>query len=234
MAQRGTVRPDNVKTLSQWAKQWGTKTNLGFEPTTREAVVYSEDGKRTVVKKFDWEREGDLITILSNPTRFSAPAREAAQRRFGSFQEAQAQMRQQGEIEIRQQETALLLAWQKYRAAPPETRAIIKREIMTAERTLRTTEEAMARALLPERVGRSLDDYAAAYNPPIPMGQRGLPLAAASGVGVLDRLASALGGGGGSSAGADVGRPALGGAESSSEEVPAAAAAAPATAEGSS
>jgi hypothetical protein len=234
MAQRGTVRPDNVKTLSQWAKQWGTKTNLGFEPTTREAVVYSEDGKRTVVKKFDWRREGDVLTILSNPTRFSAPAREAAQRRFGSFQEAQAQIRQQGELEIRQQETALLLAWQKYRAAPPETQAIIKREIMTAERTLRTTEEALARALLPERVGRNLEDYAAVYNPPMPMGQRGLPLAAASGAGagVLDRLASALGGGGGSSAGADVGRPALGGAESSSEEAPAAAAAA--TAEDSS
>lgn len=197
MAQRGTVRPDNIKTLSQWAKQWGTKTNLGFEPTTREPVVYSEDGKRTVVKKFDWRREGDMMTILSNPNRFSAPAREAAQRRFGSFQEAQAQLRQQGELEIRQQETALLQAWQKYRAAPPETQAIIKREIMTAERVLRNTEEALAKALMPERVGRTLDDYDSVYNPPIPMAQRGLPLAAASGVGALERLASALGGGGG-------------------------------------
>ena len=178
MAQR-TVKTEQVKTLRDWVARWPKATNLGFDPETREATIYDTTKDRVKVASIPWKREGDTLTILAQPTRFSPQAVEAATRRFDKIRAQRAQIRAAAEDGIRAAEAALLDAWRQYNAAPHTVRGTLRRDILSAEATLRDLEEKAA----PK--GRDIivrDDPGEAaktgiYVPPMPVGRRGISLA---------------------------------------------------------
>jgi hypothetical protein len=74
-------------TLQEWVARWPKQKTYGFDPETREATVYTDAGRATVVRSIAWKREADTLTILSQPSRFSAPAVTAATSRAGKVRE---------------------------------------------------------------------------------------------------------------------------------------------------
>ena len=169
MAQR-TIQPDKIKSLADWVARWPKATNLGFDPETREATIYDTTKERTKVSSIPWRREADLLTVLAQPKRFSTQAVTGATNRFSAFREEKAATRQAGEEGLRAAEAVLLDAWRAYHATP---NSALRRPILVAEAELR----ALERDLIPSdaKVVR-MGDMMGMYVPPMPTGQRGLPL----------------------------------------------------------
>jgi hypothetical protein len=181
MAQR-TVKPERVATLKEWVSRWPKATNLGFDEETREPVVFSVDEPKTRVGSFPWRREGDTMTILSQPALFSQQATAAARKRFDRIvRERNVQMRAAGEEAIRGAISQLLETRRTYDAATPTVRAGMRRDVLTAERAVRDLEAAMASELYPEREFYNAGDLNRVYNPPMPLSRRGIPLNAVAG-----------------------------------------------------
>lgn len=176
MAQR-TVKPERVTTLKEWVARWPKATNLGFDEETREPVVFSADGARSRVGSFPWRREGDTITILTQPALFSQQAVTSARKRFNRIvTQRDTQMRATGEEAIRDAIAKLLETRRSYDAATPSVRAGMRRDVLTAERTVRDLEAALAAELYPERAFHSREGLYSVYNPPMPITRRGIPL----------------------------------------------------------
>lgn len=176
-AQR-TVKPDRIKTLRDWAARWPKASNLGFDEETREPVVYSADASRTKVSTIPWKREGDTLTILATPSRFSAQATEAAKSRYGRFREQKAALTTAADEQLRILETAVLEAWRTYEAADGPSKPSMRREILSAEKSLREQEEMLATQIYRERAVQQLKVGTVIYVPPMPVGRRGIPLTA--------------------------------------------------------
>ncbi len=183
MAQR-TVKTEQVKTLRDWVARWPKATNLGFDPETREATIYDTTVDRVKVASIPWKREGDTLTILAQPTRFSPQVVEAATRRFDKIREQRAQIRAAAEDGIRAAEAALLDAWRQYNAAPITVQGTLRRDILSAEATLRDLEEKAApkgRDIIvrddPDEMNVLLAAKTGIYVPPMPVGRRGISLA---------------------------------------------------------
>jgi hypothetical protein len=170
MAQR-TVPPEKVKTLAEWVARWPKATNLGFDPETREPTVYSANKERTRVSSIPWKREADTLTVLAQPSRFSAQAVAAAAQRFGRVREERDELRRGAEERLRTGEAALLEAWRRYHAEPAATRAPLRREVLTAESEVRAIE---AESANPERMAIAVEDKVGIYVPPMPLARRGI------------------------------------------------------------
>ena len=179
MAQR-TVAPDKIKTLRDWVRRWPKVANLGFDEETREPTIYSADASRTKVSSIPWRREGDMLTILAQPERFTGGAVDAARKRYERYQERQQKIADAGNTQIRVHEAALLEAWRTYRASPPAARGLLRRDIAVAERQYRETEEAMAAAQKSGRTVITIGSVVGAYIPVIPLDRRGISLEAAA------------------------------------------------------
>jgi len=172
MAQR-TIQPDKVKTLADWVARWPKATNLGFDAETREATIYDTTKERNKVSSIPWKREADVLTVLGQPGRFSTQAVAAAKSRFSTLREERSATKQVGEEGLRAAEATLLDAWRTYHAAPAAGRSALRHPILVAEAALRTLEKDMIPA--DAKVIR-LGDMTGMYVPPMPAGQRGLPL----------------------------------------------------------
>lgn len=173
-----TVNPEKIKTLRDWVSYWPKVTNLEFDSTTREPIVMSmekEVSQRTQVSSFPWRREGDVLTILTQSDRYGEPAVRAARQRMERIQGKRAEIVIAAEEPLREAETALLESWRVYEAAPPSGRAILRREVLTAERTLRELEQTLVN---PERVLRNVNGYDMVYIPTVPLTRRGISLTA--------------------------------------------------------
>lgn len=176
-----TVKPEKIKTLRDWVSYWPKATNLDFDPATREPIVMSaekEAAQRTQVGSFPWRREGDVLTILTQSDRYGEPAVRAARQRMERLQGKRAEFVTAAAEPLREAETALLEAWRTYDAAPPSGRAILRREVLTAERTLRELEETLASKTLTDRALRNIDGYDTVYVPAVPLARRGISLTA--------------------------------------------------------
>ena len=143
MAQR-TVKTDKIKTLRDWVARWPKATNLGFDPETREPTIYDTTKERVKVSSIPWKREADTITVLAQPSRFSADAVTAATGRFNKIREQREQMKVAGEGQLRAAEQNVLDAWRTYHAAPPAMRAPLRRDILSAEAAMQQLEKAAA------------------------------------------------------------------------------------------
>jgi len=179
MAQR-TVKTENIKTLRDWVERWPKATNLGFDPVTREPTIYDTTKERIKVSSIPWKREADTITVLAQPSRFSADAVIAATSRYTKIRDQRDQMRTAGEGQLRAAEQNVLDAWRTYRAAPVATRAPLRRDILSAELAIQQLEKAMApkgRAIVwwgnPDEKDKRM---VSTYVPPMPVGRRGLSL----------------------------------------------------------
>jgi hypothetical protein len=190
MASR-TIKPDRVKTLKDWAKNYGRRTNLSFDEETREPAIFSADEARTRVGTIPWKREGDTMTILSMPHRFSTQAVEAARSRYGRIVDQRRELQKTTDEQIRQLEAALLEAWRTYDSAPRADQRVLRRDIAAAEKSLREAEAARA---APDRAIRTMavvgaveldtkpfpEIFYGAYVPPMPAERRGIPISAAA------------------------------------------------------
>ena len=172
MTQR-TVPPERVRTLVEWVARWPRATNLGFDPETREPTVYSANKERTRVSSIPWKREADTLTVLTQPSRFSAQATAAALQRIGRIREERDEFRRGAEERLRAGEAALLDAWRRYRAEPVATRAPLRREIITAESGMRAIEAELAH---PERMTFAMENKIGIYIPPMPLARRGISI----------------------------------------------------------
>ena len=117
------------------------------------------------------------MTILTQPALFPAGAVAAARGRFAKVQQQRAQISAAGQEQMRIAEAAVLEAWQRYHAAPESVRAVLRRDILLAERQMRDVEAAMAPR---DRMVAYVDDYPTTYVPPFPTAQRGISLAEAA------------------------------------------------------
>ena len=168
------VDPDRVKTLSEWVSRWPTVTNLGFDSETREPTIYSRDAPyTTVVGTIPWKREGDTMTIMTQPGRFSEQAVTAARKRYNEYHEAEAIKRTDAASGLLAAEADVLAAWRAYRAAEPVYRPSLRRPILTAERNLREREAELA----PKRELRILSTGIGVYVEPLPLDRRALVVA---------------------------------------------------------
>lgn len=181
------AKPDAIKTLKDWAARWPRAGNLGFDPETREPAVFDEAGKdRKQLSKIPWQREGDTLTILSQPDRFTEAAVTAARSRIGKVREQRAAYEGAAADQLRAAESALLEAWRAYHAADAVSKRAMRRDVLTAEKAVRDMETALAAQT---QVGRqSIQRWTkdvfgiGTYVPPIPMERRGIAInAAASG-----------------------------------------------------
>ena len=184
MAQR-TVKTDKIKTLRDWVARWPKATNLGFDPETREATIYDTTKERVKVSSIPWKREADTMTVLAQPSRFSADAVTAATGRFNKIREQRDQMKVAGESQLRAAEQNLLDAWRTYHAAPVAMRAPLRRDILSAEAAMQQLESAMApkgRAIIyredPYEKNVLLSQKIGMYVPPMPVGRRGISMVA--------------------------------------------------------
>lgn len=175
-----TVDPKKITTLRDWAARWPGAGNLGFDPETREPAVFSADKERKLVSKIPWNREGDTLTILAQPSRFSTKAVEAATSRYAKVREEKVAAQIAAADQIRLAETALLEAWRAYRAAPSVTRPTLRRDIFTAEKALVDLEDALATQIYK---GRSTGEFmqggmevVGIYVPPMPAERRGITM----------------------------------------------------------
>ena len=184
MAQR-TVKTDKVKTLADWVARWPKATNLGFDPVTREATIYDTTKERVKVSSIPWKREADTLTVLAQPSRFPAAAVAAATSRFDKIRDQRSQQQKAGEEGLRVAEAALLDAWRTYHAEPVATRGPLRRDVLSAEATLRELEAGMAnkdRAIIVRYDMNEPDTLLSLktgiYVPPMPASRRGISLVA--------------------------------------------------------
>lgn len=185
------VKPEAIKTLRDWARRWPATGNLGFDPETREPAVFdTADADRKQVKKFAWERAGDTLTILAQPERFSQQAVSAASSRISKIREQRTAYEKAAADQLRTAERALLDAWQAYRAADPASRAVLRRDVLTAERAIAELERALAVQVKVDRENQAVyhgsDVLITAYVPPMPTERRGIPVSAAAGGVVIE------------------------------------------------
>jgi hypothetical protein len=182
------AKPESVKTLKDWAARWPRAGNLGFDPETREPAVFDDAGTdRKQISKIPWQREGDTITILAQPERFSEAARAAAASRLGKIREQRTAYETAAADQRRAAESALLGAWRAYHAADSAAKGALRRDVLTAEKAVRDMETALAAQIY---VGRQTimrwekGVYGfGVYVPPIPNERRGIPITAAAGGG---------------------------------------------------
>jgi hypothetical protein len=167
MAQR-TAKPADIKTLQDWVKRWPKVSNLSFDPETREASIYKPDDIKTKTGSIPWKREADVITVLSDPSRFSEAAVTASKKRMGTIRQTTEQTRRAVDDQMRTQESALLEAWREYRSAPSSA---LMAAVIQAELALNATEKSLASK---ERAVYQMGDFITTYDPPIPNNQRGL------------------------------------------------------------
>lgn len=173
------VAPGKITTLREWAARWPGAGNLGFDPETREPAVFDPTDVKKQVDKIKWERAADTITILTQPTRFPAQARAAAQSRIDRVREQRLAYTQAAADQLRTAESDLLAAWAAYHAAPPVARGGLRRDVITAEKAVRDIESALANQVYK---GRHIVAYpgniTGVYVPPMPVDRRGISLTA--------------------------------------------------------
>jgi len=205
MAQR-IVPPNKIKTIREWVSGWPKYTNLAFDNETREPTIYSADAARSKVGSIPWRREGDTLTILSVPSKFTESGVAAARRRYERYSEKVAQMRAAGEEQQRVQERALLEAWQAYYEAPAAARSVLRRDVLAAEKAVREVETIVASQIYKDRSARALGTktrpLTGVYTPPMPIRLRGIPMAVIAGEAEDQSSSPAEGGGAGAAAAA--------------------------------
>jgi len=173
------AKPEVVKTLAEFVARSKKAANLGFDPETREATVYS-DAKRTMkVKSFPWKREVDTLAVLAQPSRFSALAVGTAATRLSRFKEQRTLQVKSAEESLRIAEAALLNAWRSYRAATDAVKPSLRRDVLSAEAALQTLQKSLVdknRVIREFKKPEYRGGGTGFYIPPMPSDLRGISL----------------------------------------------------------
>ena len=182
-SQARTVAPDKVRSLRDWVARWPKAVTLGFDAETREPTIYSVDDTRSKVASIPWKREGDMITILSQPSKFSGGAVDAARARSARITEQREALIAAKTEELQGLEAELLRSWREYRASPPASRSAMMFDIRARETAYRDAEHELAEQI---QVGRSKvarGKFTGVVVPTVPIEKRAISLSAAAGAG---------------------------------------------------
>ncbi len=191
MPPQRTVKPEQIKTLRDWAQRWPKVGNLDFDADTREPTIYTVDSTRQRVGSIPWRREVDTLTVLTQPTRYTEQMQLAAAGRYNRIVEQKAQLQAAADEQLRIAERNLMDAWRTYEQAPASARSALRRDVLAAEKAFNEMEAALASQLYRERKVRELEgDLTGTYVPVIPTARRGIPMSA-----VLQGAAAAGGAG---------------------------------------
>jgi hypothetical protein len=177
--QARTVVPEKIQSLRDWVARWPKAVNLGFDAETREATIYSVGDARTKVASIPWKREGDLITILSQPTRFSGSAVDAARVRQARIIEQREALIAAKTEELQALEAELLRAWRELESAAPASRTVMRFDIRAREEAYRTAESELVEQIQAGRNKVRRGDYTGVIVPTVPLEKRGVSLAGA-------------------------------------------------------
>jgi len=178
MATQTTVKPDIISNLAEFVARVAKSANLGFDPVTREPTIYADAKQTTKVKSIPWIREADTLTVLAQPSRFSAGINDAAVARLKQIRdEAEARLRA-GEEQLHTAEQEVLNAWLSYKAATDAVKPSLRRDILAAEKRFQELQKSLAPA---HRILRKFarpeytSESTSIYVQPMPVSARGLP-----------------------------------------------------------
>jgi hypothetical protein len=182
-SQARTVAPEKVRSLRDWVARWPKAVNLGFDAETREPTIYSLDEGRSKVASIPWKREGDMITILSQPMKFSGGAVDAARARQARIIEQRDMMLAESMEELQELEADLLRAWREYESSPPASRTAMRYDIRAREAAYRQAEETLATKILVDRTKVERGKFTGVVVPNVPIEKRAISLSAAANAG---------------------------------------------------
>jgi hypothetical protein len=180
-----TVPPGTIKNLSDWLARWPKATNVGFDPTARNPVVYTADDTRRKVLEIPWRREFDTISVLITPSRHSPQVLAMAKRRYTDVKELQSELISSSEEQLREAEEILLEAWAEYESADLATKRQLITGVMEAERVYADLEKEFVKQRTPGSVSyidkrKPKRQQYGIYTPPMAVSRRGLPLTSTS------------------------------------------------------
>ena len=179
MPPQRTVKPEQIKTLRDWTLRWPKVSNLDFDVDTREPTIYTIDSTRQRVGSIPWRREVDTLTVLSQPSRYTAQMQSAAKSRYDRIIEQKTQLQAAADEQLRIAERNLMDAWRTYEQAPAAAKGALRRDVLAAEKAFNEMEAALAMQIYRERKVREFDgDMKGMYVPVIPTGRRGIPMSA--------------------------------------------------------
>jgi hypothetical protein len=182
-SQARTVAPDKVRSLNDWVARWPKAVNLGFDAETREPTIYSLDEGRSKVASIPWKREGDMITILSQPSKFSGGAVDAARARSARIVEQREALIAAKTEELQGLEAELLRSWREYGASAPASRSAMMFDIRAREAAYREAESELAEQIQEGRTKVERGKYTGVVVPSVPIRKRAIALSAAAGAG---------------------------------------------------
>jgi len=177
MATQTTVKPDIISNLAEFVARVAKSANLGFDPVTREPTIYADAKQTTKVKSIPWIREADTLTVLAQPSRFSAAINDAATARLKELRdETEARLRA-AEEQLYAAEQDVLNAWLSYKAATDAVKPSLRRDILAAEKRFQKLQKSVAP---PNRILRKFttpqytSESTCIYVPPMPIKARGI------------------------------------------------------------
>jgi hypothetical protein len=177
MPPQRTVKPEQVKTLRDWVTRWPKVSNLDFDADTREPAIYTVDSTRQRTGTIPWRREVDMLTVLTQPARYTAQMQKAAKERYNRIDEQKGQLQAAADEQLRLAEANLLDAWRTYEQAPVGARPALRRDVLAAEKSFNEMEKALAGQLYRERKIREMDSgLVGTYVPLVPTARRGIPM----------------------------------------------------------
>lgn len=174
-----TGKAVQIKSLADWVARWPKNGTLGFDPETREPSVYApskpSDAYRTKTATIAWKREGDILTILSNPSDFSDSIVKASSTEIEKILASNELNNTATNTMLQQATSDLLSRWREYSKAPIADRGVIMRQIIDIEQRVKQLEEQMALKRYNIQINKD-KEYIATYTPPVPTQLRGINL----------------------------------------------------------
>jgi len=161
--------------LGVWVSTFSGK-QTDFDPKTREPTFT----RGTVKTVLPWKREGDILTILTNPSDFSDDAVAAARQQFAAIRAEQAANVAARTDKFIEAEQDLLKAWRTFTMDKTGDDALIQ-SILKAEDKVNTFERKLNNALYPKRKGVEIPikpdvSMFTTVVPPVPITKRGISL----------------------------------------------------------
>ena len=163
------ANPADIKKLSDWVSRYGKYANVTLSETGEPIVMEAKKDNPARVLTLPWNREGDVLTVLTNRSQYTQATVDVATKRFADVTTLVNESANQDAL--RAIERRLLEAWRSYRATPSIP---LMKDVNGIEKELLAFERSIAR---PDRVvlnGRLMV-------PSMPLDERGIGIAEVGG-----------------------------------------------------
>ena len=159
------ANPADIKKLSDWVSRYGKYANVTLSETGEPIVLEAKKENPARVLTLPWNREGDVLTVLTNRSAYTQATVDVAVKRFADVTAPVNEAANQDALKAL--ERRLLEAWRSYRATPSIP---LMKDVNGIEKELLAFERSIAR---PDRVvyeGRLMV-------PTMPLDERGIGIA---------------------------------------------------------